>query len=301
MDGELVPFREAHAHLIDPILHYGSDVFEEIRCYATERGPAIFRLDAHLKRFLDSVHVLDVHDMPYAMDELRNAVHVTVQANHFNECVIRPLLYFTTERGRNTNAYRPAVAVFAWDWATIAGGEQNSTGARRLVSASPHQYSAAGMTNGRLDSQYLNPNLAKSNLPRAGLEDAIMLDPEGFVADYTGETLFLVRDGVIHAPPQTPAPAEVTRDTIITLAGDAGYTFVEERLSREQVLAADELFVCDAMTGVVSVQEIDSRPVGNSHQYPVTSNLQDAYLQTIRGLGRRSRGWLDFVLGEPLY
>ena len=301
VDGELIPFKEATVHILNPTMHYGPGVFEGIRCYQTARGPAIFRLQAHLKRFLASAHVLGVGDLPYTLMDLRRAVHATVKVNHFESCYIRPVLYFTGPMGLDLDSYRPRVAIAAWEWDPVMGKEKGKTGIKAMVSSFTRMHPNASMSKGKLNGQYVNSILAKSMAHRAGFDEAILLDPEGYVAECTGENVFVVRDGIIYTPSRATVLEGITRDTVTTLARDLGYTVVEERLSRDQLYIADEVFVSGTAAEVVPVTEIDFRAVGAGDPGPITQAVRKKYFETVRGRGARSRGWLEYVMTEPVF
>jgi branched-chain amino acid aminotransferase len=300
LDGDLVPYEEATVHLLSPTLHYGPGVFEGIRCYATARGPGIFRLEAHLQRFLQSVKVLGLLDLRWTMADLRRAVAATVQANSFQACYIRPVLYFGGSMGLDLDSYEPHLAVAAWEWDPLLGGASKQ-GVRVMVSSFTRMHPNASLTKGKLNGQYVNSILAKSVAKRAGFDEAILLDAEGYVAECTGENLFVVRDSVIYTPPRASVLEGITRDTVITLAGDLGYRVVEERLSRDQLYIADEIFICGTAAEVVPVAEVDFRPVGDGQRGPISRALQSLYFETVRGRGARSPGWVEYVMMEPLY
>ena len=301
VDGELIPFEEATVHILNPTMHYGPGVFEGIRCYQTARGPAIFRLQAHLKRFMESVRVLGVRELGYNLADLRQAVHATVQVNHFESCYIRPVLFFTGGMSLDLDSYRPAVAVAAWEWDALMGEEKGETGISVMVSSFTRMHPNASMTKGKINGQYVNSILAKSIAHRAGFEEAVLLDPEGYVAECTGENVFVVRDGVVYTPPRATVLEGITRDTVTTLAQDMGYTVVEERLSRDQLYVADEVFVSGTAAEVVPVTAIDFRPVGTGEPGPITQAVRHLYFETVRGRGPRSRGWLEYVMTEPVF
>jgi branched-chain amino acid aminotransferase len=295
LDGELVPFEEATVHFLNPTMHYGPGVFEGIRCYATVRGPAVFRLREHLERFLHSIRILGLVDLEYSLGDLQEAVHRVVCANGFNECYIRPLLYFDGPLGLNLDAYRPVVAIAAWKWEALLGQAALETGVRMMVSSVTRMHPNAGMTKAKVSGQYVNSILAKTLAVRAGFDEAIMLDPEGYVAECTGENLLLVRDGVVYTTPRATILEGITRDTVLTLARDAGYKVVEERISRDQLYIADEVFVCGTAAEVVPVREIDYRPIGSGQPGPITRDLQQRFYATVRGQTERSRTWLDYM------
>lgn len=301
MNGELVPFQQATIHFLNPTLHYGPGVFEGIRCYATPNGPAVFRLTEHLERFLASIRVLGFNDVGYTVEQLQMAVHRVVHANQFTACYIRPLCYMEGAMGLNLDTYRPAVAIAAWKWGSLMGAESLEAGVRMMVSSFTRMHPNANMTKAKIGGQYVNSILAKTMAARAGFDEAIMLDPEGYVAECTSENLFLVRDGVIYAPGKATVLEGITRDTLITLAGDAGYKVVEDRLSRDQLYIADEIFVCGTAAEVVPVREVDYRRIGNGKMGKVTRHLQSLYFETVRGQTSRAAEWLDYVMMEPLY
>jgi branched-chain amino acid aminotransferase len=296
MDGEFIPYDEAKVHFLSPTLHYGLGIFEGIRCYETPRGPAVFRLDEHLKRFLDSTLVFGILDFPYTHGELRHAVHKTILLNGFTECYIRPLVYLEEgSLGLNLDASRPVVGIATWEWGAFLGEEAKETGVKMMVSSFTRLHPNVNMTKAKITGNYVNSVMAKTLAVRAGFDEAIMLDPEGLVSECTGENLFLVRDGVIFTPPRTTILEGITRDTVITLAEDLGFQVKEEPVTRDQLYIADEVFVCGTAAEVVAVTGIDYRTIGKGGMGPVTRKLQSTYFNTVRGEGERSEEWLDWV------
>ncbi len=298
VNGEMVPFREATVHILNPTMHYGPGVFEGIRCYAAETGPAVFRLQDHLQRFIDSIHILGFEKLPYSLADLRQAVHRTIRRNGFGECYIRPFMYLEGPLGLNLDASAPVVAIAAWQWDTYLGREALERGARMLVSSFTRMHANASMTKAKISGQYTNSMLAKTLALRLGYDEAILLDADGFVAEGSGENLFLVRGGRIFTPPLANVLAGITRSSVITLAMDLGYGVIEERISRDQLYVADEVFVCGTAAEVAPVREIDTRTIGNGSRGPVTARIQDAFFETVRGRGERSAAWLDPVPRE---
>lgn len=299
MNGELVPFEQATVHILNPTMHYGPGVFEGIRCYATDAGPAVFRLADHLERFNASMHILGF-EPPYPVDELCAAVHTVIRVNGFASCYVRPLMYLDGPLGLNLDASRPVIAIAAWEWGTYLGKEALEKGARMMVSSFTRMHANASMTKAKINGQYVNSMLAKTLALRMGFDEAIMLDPEGYVAEGSGENLFVVRKGVISTPPKATVLEGITRDSVIALAQDAGYPVVEDRLSRDQLYVADEVFVCGTAAEVTPVREIDTRTIGEGRRGPVTREVQQAFFETVHGRGERSAGWLDLVsVGEP--
>lgn len=294
MNGTLVPFENAKVHVLAPGLHYGLGVFEGIRCYNTPLGPAVFRLREHMERFEDSALAFGLLEMPYSVDEMVNAVKETVRANGFKSCYIRPLLFM--EGGPlslNLDAHTPSVSISAWEWASLLGDEGVQNGVRLMVSSFTRLHPNVNLTKAKVSGNYVNSVMAKTIAVRLGFDEAVMLDPSGLVAECTGENLFLVRKGKIYTPSTAAILEGITRDSLITLAKDAGYKVVEGPISRDQIYIADEVFVCGTAAEVVPVTEVDFRKIGNGKIGPVTSVLQKAFNAVIRGEGPRAAEWLD--------
>jgi branched-chain amino acid aminotransferase len=300
MDGELTPFERATVHFLTPTLHYGTGVFEGIRCYGTPRGPAVFRLKEHLRRLMDSVQIAGIRDLAYTPAEIQHAVHMVVKANGFTDCYIRPLIYMTGPLSLNLDAWRSALGIAAWEWAPLLGKESEEKGVRMLVSSFTRHHPNVMMTKAKMVGNYANSTLATTLASRAGFDETVLLDPQGYVAECSGENLFLARDGTIFTPPRTTVLEGITRDSIITLARDLGYSVVEEMISRDQLYIADEIFLTGTAAEVVPVNEIDFRSIGDGKRGPITSAIQSAFLETITGRGGRSESWLDFV-DETVY
>ncbi len=296
MNGELVEYDKATVHLLSPTLHYGLGAFEGIRCYNTVNGPAVFRLREHLQRLIDSVLVLGVRDFAYTVDDLREAVHQTIRANGFKECYIRPLVYLAHgSLALNLDMHTPAVGIAAFEWGTLLGEKALAKGVRASVSSFTRMHPNASMTKAKISGNYVNSALAKTLVVRSGFDEAILLDPSGYVAECSGENLFLVRQGKLYTPPRATILEGITRDAVITLATDKGYSVVEEPISRDQLYIADEVFVSGTAAEVVAVCEIDTRQIGDGRMGPVTRDIQQAFFQTVRGEGDRSAEWLDYV------
>ncbi len=299
LDGEFVPFDRATVHFLSPSLHYGLGVFEGIRCYATERGTAAFRLREHLRRFLDSIRIMGIDQLLLDIDILRDVVCRLIRVNNLNACYVRPMMYFEGPPELILDAYRPVVGVAAWQWLDFLGVEARQHGARMMISSMSRANANAGMVRAKISGQYVNSILAKTMAARAGFDDAILLDAEGYVSGCTGENLYLVRDGVIYSPPRDTILEGVTGESVLTLARDAGYRIVEERISRDQLFTADEVLACGTAAQVVGVCQIDYRTVGEGQPGPVTTHLQHLFLEAAHGNDRRSAEWLDYLVLEP--
>jgi branched-chain amino acid aminotransferase len=296
MDGKLVEFQNATVHFLTPALHYGLGVFEGIRCYETERGPAIFRLREHMERLVDSAMVLGYRSLPYDVDQLVAAAKEVVRANEFKSCYIRPLVYHTSEiPGLNLDVGTPKIGIAAWYWGAYLGDEAREQGVRANVSSFTRHHPNVMMTKAKITGNYANSVLAKTESIRLGFQEAILLDPQGYVAECTGENLFIVRKGKISTPHTAAVLEGITRDALVTIAGDLGYTVEAQPISRDQLYIADEVFVCGTAAEVVSVTEIDFRKVGGGRMGPITRRLQTEYLATVSGKGQRSAEWLNYV------
>ena len=291
MDGELVPFADAKIHVLNPSLHYGPSVFEGIRCYATDQGPAVFRLREHMQRFKQSCHILGVK-LPHSIDDLCDGVKETISANGFDSCYVRPLMYLEGSMGLNLPEYIPHIAIAAWEWGTFLGKDALEKGASLMVSSFTRMHANASMTKAKIGGQYVNSVLAKSFAMAAGFKEAILLDPEGYVAECSGENIFLVRDGVIYTPPKAVVLEGITRDSVMAIASDLGYEVREDKISRDQLYIADEIFICGTAAEVTPVSQIDYRVIGSGSRGPVTEVIQQTYFETVRGRGARSADWL---------
>ncbi len=295
MDGELVPFEKATVHFITPTLHYGVGVFEGIRCYQTPDGPAVFRLKAHLERFLDSIHILGVRDFPYSVDDLCQGVHAVIKANHFSECYIRPLFYLEGPMGLDMDKSRPRVGIACWEWGQYLGDATERGGVRMMVSSFTRLHPNINMTKAKVTGNYANSMMVKTLALRSGYDEAVILDPQGFVAECTGENIFIVDKGKLLTPSLANVLEGITRDSLLILAGDLGIDTQEKTITRDQLYIADEVFLCGTAAEVVAVREIDTRQVGEGCMGPVTKALQQSFYETARGRGKRSPEWLDWV------
>lgn len=296
LDGELVPASQATLPFNNASLHYGLAVFEGIRCYETVRGPAVFRLKEHLRRFLNSASVIMIKDLAFDMETLRQGVHALISANGFSSCYIRPVVYFDDPpKSLNIDDLHAKVGISAWEWGAYLGEDALELGSRLMVSSFTRHHVNVNMTKAKVSGNYANSMMAKTLAVRCGFDEAVMLDPQGYVAECSGENLFVVRDGVVFTPPRTTILEGITRDSIVTLAKDLGYQVAEEQLSRDQLYLADEIFVCGTAAECTPVREVDFIQIGGGRRGPVTRAIQETFFATLRGEGERSEGWLDYV------
>lgn len=298
-DGRFIRWHEATIHALSHVVHYGSAVFEGIRCYATPRGPAIFRLRDHIQRLLDSARI---YRMPlrYSVDELSQACAETVRRNRLDACYLRPLVL----RGYGVVGVDPTdapveVFIFTWPWETYLGEQAFREGVDVCVSSwhrpAPDTHPALAKASGN----YLNSQLMRMEARANGYAEAIALDSRGFVSEGSGENFFLVRNGTLYTPPLSAAILPgITRDTIIALARERGYTVLEADLLREALYGADELFFSGTAAEVTPIRSVDRIPIRDGKPGPVTKELQQAYLALATGRAEDRHGWLSPV-GPP--
>jgi branched-chain amino acid aminotransferase len=294
MNGGFVDWADARIHVASHGLHYGTGVFEGIRCYETARGPAVFRLTEHLKRLHNSAKLLSM-EIPYSVEELRAASMELIGVNGLPECYLRPMAFYGYgELGVATKGNPVDVVIISWPWGTYLGEEGLKHGIRCKVSSwkrvgpntIPHASKATGI--------YLNSVLAVTEANQAGYDEAILLTDDGFVADGSGENVFVVRDGTIATPPlSTSILPGITRNAVIQIAQDLGYTVEEANLIRSDLYLADEIFMCGTAAEVTPVRAVDEHAIVAPG--PVTLEIQTAYLDTVRGKSERWAHWLEYA------
>jgi len=293
MNGEFVDWADAKVHVGVHGLHYGTGVFEGIRCYETDQGPAVFRLREHLGRLANSAQLLHM-ELPFSVDDLRTATHELIGRNGLPECYVRPFAFYGYgELGVHTGSNPVEVVIMSWPWGNYLGDENAATGIRAKISSwtrigantVPHVAKATGI--------YLNSMLAVHEAQRAGYDEAILLTEDGFVADGSGENIFVVKGGKITTPPlSTSILPGITRETVIQIAQDLGYVIEEGNVIRSDLYLADEVFMTGTAAEVMPVRSVDDHELGVG---PVTLELQKHYLDTVRGRSERWGHWLDRV------
>jgi branched-chain amino acid aminotransferase len=296
MDGELVPWAEARVHVLSHALHYGSGVFEGIRCYETTRGAAVFRLPEHIRRLFRSAHIYTM-DVPYSQEAVIEAVKETIRANGLSSCYIRPLVFRGYgEMGLNPLTTPVNVSIAVWPWGAYLGEEALEAGVRIKVSSWKRNDQNSLPPAAKATGQYINSILAKVEAIKGGYDEAIMLNMGGTVADGSGENVFAIRDGVIATPPiSAGCLGGITRESVIEIARDLGYEVREEHLVRTDLYLADEVFFTGTAAEVTPVCEIDDRKVGEGHRGPVTKEIQGTFFAATKGELDKYEHWLTPV------
>ncbi len=295
MDGKLVAWQEATVHVLTHSLHYGLAAFEGLRCYKGRNGSAIFRLHEHVDRLFESTHIALMR-MPYDKKQVAEAIVETVRANRLEACYIRPIVYV----GYGAMGLYPGdnpirLAIAAWRWGTYLGEEALVNGIRAKVSSFTRHHVNIAMTRAKVSGYYVNSILAKHEVKADGYDEAILLDPEGYVAEGTGENVFLVRKGQLKTTPLTSILEGITRNSVLQLARERNIPVVEERFTRDAMYVADEVFLTGTAAEITPVREIDGRRIGSGTPGPVTKDLQKAFFQIVRGEDPTHAAWLTRV------
>jgi branched-chain amino acid aminotransferase len=295
MDGELVPWREAKVHVLTHSLHYGMGVFEGVRAYKTDKGAAIFRLQDHTRRLFGSAHIMM---MPVSWDqETINAAQIAaVRENQLESAYIRPLFFFGSEgMGLRADNLKVHGMVAAWEWGAYLGAENMEKGIRIKTSSYTRHHVNITMCKAKATGNYINSMLALNEALISGYDEAMLLDAHGFVAEGSGENIFIVRDGVLYTPDTSSALEGITRATLMELAADEGLTVREKRITRDEVYLADEAFFTGSAAEVTPIREVDDRAIGAGKRGPVTERLQALYFDVVHGRVDKYSKWLTLV------
>lgn len=294
-DGKLVPWREANTHVLTHSLHYGMGVFEGVRAYKTPDGTAIFRLQAHTDRLFDSAHIMGMK-IPFTKDEINEATRAAVRENNLDSAYIRPLAFYGSEgMGIRADNLKVHVVIAAWHWGAYMGEEALETGIKIRTSSFTRHHVNISMTRAKASGHYINSMLALQEAVSAGADEALLLDPEGYVAEGSGENIFIVKDGVIYTPEVTACLNGITRNTVLTLAREQGVEIVEKRITRDEVYIADEAFFTGTAAEVTPIRELDGRQIGAGRRGPVTEKLQKAYFDLVTGKTAAHAEWRTLV------
>ncbi|HUR48781.1 MAG TPA: branched-chain amino acid transaminase [Acidimicrobiales bacterium] len=299
MDGTLVDWDDAKVHILTHSLHYGSGAFEGIRAYATSQGPGIFRLTDHINRLFRTCRIFMI-DVPYSVDDLVEACKQTVKASGLEECYVRPLVYLGYgEMGLNPLPCPVQVSVAVWPWGRYLGDEGTTKGVRVGISSWRRHDPNAMPPAAKGTGMYVNSSLAKIEAIKSGYDEAILLNPQGFVSECTGENLFIVRDGVIVTPPSEAGALEgITRHSVITIARDLGFDVVEANLLRSDLYVAEEAFLTGTAAEVVPIRSIDDRELGTGEPGPIAQRIQETYNSVVRGEVGQYKDWVELADAE---
>ena len=295
MNGEQVDWKDATIHVLSHALHYGTGVFEGIRCYETPSGPAVFRLRDHLRRMERSAKIF-LMEIPYSVDELTKATRALIAANRMKSCYIRPIAYrgFGGEMGVNPEKNPVDVAIAVWAWGAYLGEDALKHGIKMTVSSWRRHDPNIIPPQAKVTGAYINSAMAKLEATRNGYDEAVMLNPQGMVSEATGENLFIVRDGELLTPPLIEGPLPgITRSSIIDIARDLGMTVYETALTRSDLYLAEEMFVTGTAAEVTPVREVDERILGEPG--PITQAIQSKFFSIVQGGDEKYFDWLDFV------
>ena len=292
-DGKMVPSDQARVHVLTHALHYGSAIFEGIRAYACADGSsAVFRLEDHCKRLLNSAKILRM-EVPYNAEQLAKACVETLQANKLKEGYIRPLSFVGYgEMGVYPGNNPVQTIVAAWPWGAYLGPEALEKGIRIKTSSFARSHVNTSMSKAKASGNYINSILAKVEAKEDGYDEAIMLDTNGFVSEATGENVFIVRDGIIKTTPWTSVQGGIARDSIMALARDLGYTVEEQQFTRDEFYIADEAFFSGTAAEITPIRELDHRQIGVGHAGPVTKHLQQEFFKIVKGQNPKYASWL---------
>jgi branched-chain amino acid aminotransferase len=296
MDGELVNWDDAKIHILTHTLHYGLGVFEGIRAYATDNGPAVFRLTDHIVRLFDSAKIFMI-EIPFSIDQLVEAVKDTVRVNGLPECYIRPIVYLGYgEMGLNPLNCAVKVSIAVWPWGTYLGADGIKHGVRMKISSWQRHDPNAIPPAAKGTGMYINSCLAKVEALKAGYDEAILLSPQGYVSECTGENIFLVKHGRLVTPPvQAGALQGITQNSVMAIAHDLGYEVAVDNILRSDLYTADEAFLSGTAAEVVPIRSVDDRPVGPGEPGPITRKIQEVFEAAVRGKVDRHKDWVEHV------
>ncbi len=295
MDGKFVDWDNATVHILTHTLHYGLGVFEGIRCYETEGGPVIFRLDEHINRLFNSAHIFLI-EIPYSKEKIKKAIIETVRVNKIKECYIRPIVYIgygamgLYPKGNSIN-----VAIAVWPWGTYLGDKGLKDGVRVKTSSFIRDHVNASLPRGKVCGYYVNSQLAKKEAIACGYDEALLLDTEGYVSEGSGENIFIVRNSKLKTTPLTSILEGITRDSIIEIAKDEGIAVAEERFTRDELYIAEEAFFTGTAAEVTPIREVDGRTIGNGKPGKITKKLQSIFFDIVRGKNKKYKSWLTKV------
>jgi len=295
MDGEWVEWREAKVHVLTHTLHYGAGVFEGLRAYHAEQGTAIFKLPEHTDRLFRSAHILGM-GIPFDKEVINQAHKEAVAKNNLDSAYIRSMCFYGSEgMGLRADNLKVHVMIAAWEWGAYLGDESMEKGIRIRTSSYTRNHVNSTMCKAKANGNYINSILALQEALSTGFDEALLLDHEGYVAEGSGENLFIVRNGKIYTPETTSALEGITRDTLMTIAKENGFEVVEKRITRDEVYVADEAFFTGSAAEVTPIREYDGRAIGSGTRGPITEKLQTLYFDYVHGRRADHNEWLSYV------
>lgn len=295
MNGKLVPWNDAKVHVLTHTFHYGTGVFEGIRCYKADTGSAVFRLKEHVDRLFASAHICQM-EIPFTRDQVWDAILETIRTNRIEACYIRPIAYLGYGAMGIFPKENPVeLSIAVWPWGSYLGEEGILNGIRVKVSSFIRPHVNATMVRSKTVANYANSLLAKREALKDGYDEAMLLDTEGYVAEGSGENIFIVRNGAIKTPPLTSILEGITRDTVIQLARERGMQLLEERFTRDELYIADEAFFTGTAAEITPIREVDNRKIGQGGPGPVTKALQSAFFDIVHGRDSKHADWLSYV------
>ncbi|MFT5396973.1 MAG: branched-chain amino acid aminotransferase [Gammaproteobacteria bacterium] len=295
LDGEFVPWREAKTHVLTHTLHYGMGVFEGVRAYKTDTGTAIFRLDEHTDRLFRSAHILNM-PMPYDKETINKACLDSVKNNNLESAYIRPMCFYGSEgMGLRADNLKVHVMVAAWAWGSYLGNEGLEKGIRIKTSSFTRHHVNITMCKAKANGNYMNSMLALQEALADGYDEALLLDNEGYVAEGSGENIFIVRNGIMYTPDLTSALEGITRETIMQFAEENNILVKEKRITRDEVYVAEEAFFTGTAAEVTPIRELDNRLIGDGKRGPITEKLQKRYFDCVEGKLSEYQNWLSYV------
>ena len=294
-DGELVPWREAKVHVLTHTLHYGMGVFEGVRAYKAEQGTAIFRLQEHTDRLFRSAHIMSMK-VPFDKQTINQAQLSAVKENGLDSAYIRPMFFYGSEgMGLRADTLKVHAIVAAWSWGSYLGADGLEKGIRIRTSSFTRHHVNISMCKAKANGHYINSMLALQEALSCGYDEALLLDTEGYVAEGSGENIFIVRNGVIYTPELTSALDGITRDTIFQLAKEVGIPVKEKRITRDEVYVADEAFFTGTAAEVTPIRELDNRAIGSGGRGPITEKLQTMFFDAVHGRSPQYENWLSYI------
>jgi len=294
-DGRLVPWREATTHVLTHSLHYGMSVFEGVRAYRTDRGTAIFRLEDHTDRLFNSAHIFQMA-MPFDKATINEAHKEVLRANDLDAGYLRPIAFYGSEKmGVSPKGAKVHVVIAAWPWGAYLGEEGLERGIRVKVSSYTRHHVNISMVRAKASGHYINSILANNEVTNEGYDEAMLLDPEGYVAEGAGENLFIVRKGKLFTPDLTSCLEGITRATVLRIADELGLSVQEKRITRDEVYCCDEAFFTGTAAEVTPIRELDGRQIGIGRRGPVTAEIQAKYFDVVNGRSAQHDNWLAFI------